>query len=107
MVGAGSKITGGSLIIGIIFIIIGALFSSSIIGALIGIPLILIGIAIMAGGTVGGATVGAVGTAYNVSKDITTSKNRNKTEKIHKTGFCKECGASKKGKFCEECGNKH
>ncbi len=62
--GAGSTISIWTLIAGIFLIFVGIMFSLTIIGLIIGIPLIILGLKIIAGGAVVGGTVGATKMAY-------------------------------------------
>ena len=115
--GAGSAITGWTLFFGILLIVLGIMFSMTIIGLIIGIPMIIIGVKLIVGGAIVG---GAVGVGGMVSKgvkegrqarleeeDIREKKIRFKAEMLSK-GHCPECGArlGRSAKYCLKCGAK-
>lgn len=107
--GAGTSIGIWSLIAGIFLIIFGGLLCLTLIGAIIGIPMILAGFAIIGGGAAAGGAVGIGRMVSKNQKDVRVEQREElklKAELISK-GLCTKCGASTvpEDNFCKECGN--
>jgi delta 1-pyrroline-5-carboxylate dehydrogenase len=106
--GAGTAVSIWSLIGGIFMIIGGGLLCLTIIGAIIGIPMIFGGMALIGGGAVAGGTIGAGKMAYRSYQEVKKDKRediRFKAEMQDK-GVCSNCGVKIKSKdsFCSKCG---
>jgi len=107
--GAGTSIGIWSLIAGIFLIIFGGILCLTLIGAIIGIPMIISGFAMIGGGAAAGGAVG-IGRMVSKSQKEARAEQREelklKAELISK-GLCTKCGAPilPKDNFCKECGN--
>lgn len=107
--GAGTAVSLWSLIGGIFLIVIGGIFCLTIIGAIIGVPMIIVGLGLIGGGAIAGGTVGAGNIAYRGYKESKKEQREDLKLKadLHSKGLCPKCGAkvSSKDNFCKSCGN--
>ncbi len=106
--GAGTAISIWSLIGGIFLIVIGGLLCLTIIGIIIGVPMIIAGIALIGGGAAAGGAVGAGSIAYKGYKESKREAREDLRLKadLQNKGLCPECGAkvNSKDNFCKQCG---
>lgn len=89
------------LIGALVAVIIGYLFSITIIGAIIGVPLILLGLFLL---IVGIFLPEKKRRKEVIVKEVVRETVQQPVEPVKKANFCSNCGAKVKGKFCSKCG---
>lgn len=106
--GVGTAVSIWSLIGGIFLIIIGGALCLTIIGIIIGVPLIIAGIGLIGGGAVAGGAIGAGKIAHKTYKESKSQKREDIKFRVEMQdkGHCYNCGAKikKEDSFCSKCG---